>query len=67
VLREVQRKLASATAASLLSLHRLQVVMARDERIRTQQTKDKNKLYALHASEVECISKGNVRTRTNSA
>lgn len=32
------------------------------QRILTQQTKDKNKLYALHAPEVECISKGKART-----
>lgn len=31
------------------------------ERIRTQQPKDKNKLYALHAPEVECIGKGKAR------
>jgi hypothetical protein len=28
----------------------------------TQQRKDKNKLYALHAPEAECISKGKART-----
>lgn len=28
----------------------------------TQRTKDKNKLYALHALKVECISKGKART-----
>jgi IS5 family transposase len=28
-----------------------------------QRTKDKNKLYALHAPEVECICKGNARVR----
>ena len=28
-----------------------------------QQTKDKNKLYALHAPEVECINKGKARNR----
>ena len=33
------------------------------ERIRSQQPKDKNKLYALHAPEVECISKGKARNR----
>ncbi len=27
-----------------------------------QRTKDKNELYALHAPEVECISKGKART-----
>lgn len=31
-------------------------------RVLTQKTKDKNKLYALHAPEVECISKGKART-----
>ena len=31
-------------------------------RILTQKSKDKNKLYALHAPEVECISKGKART-----
>ena len=31
-------------------------------RILTQKTRDKNKLYALHAPEAECISKGMART-----
>jgi transposase, IS5 family len=35
--------------------------MKRAERIRTQQPKDKNKLYALHAPEVECIGKCKAR------
>lgn len=35
--------------------------MQRAERIRTQQPKDKNKLYAMHAPEVECIGKGKAR------
>jgi hypothetical protein len=30
-------------------------LLERAERIRTQKTKDKNKLYAMHAPEVECI------------
>ncbi len=37
-------------------------LMHRVNRILTQKTKDKNKLYALHAPEVECISKGKART-----
>lgn len=41
----------------------LTTVLERAERIRTQQPKDKNKLYALHAPEVECISKGKARNR----
>lgn len=32
--------------------------LALAERLLTQQKKDKNKLYSLHAPEVECISKG---------
>ena len=63
VMREVQRKHQapelvphSATAVSDLAMW-----MERSERIRTQRTKDKNKLYALHAPEVECIAKGKAR------
>ena len=37
-------------------------LLTRTGRILTQKTKDKNKLYALHAPEVECISKGKART-----
>jgi len=37
-------------------------LLARTSRILTQRTKDRNKLYALHAPEVECISKGKART-----
>jgi IS5 family transposase len=37
------------------------MLLERAERIRTQQRKDKNKLYALHAPEVECIGKGKAR------
>jgi hypothetical protein len=35
--------------------------LERAERIRTQQRHDKNKVYALHAPEVECIGKGKAR------
>jgi len=37
-------------------------LLARTGRILTQRTQDKNKRYALHAPEVECISKGKART-----
>jgi IS5 family transposase len=37
-------------------------LLGRVSRILTQKTKDKNKLYALHAPEVESISKGKART-----
>lgn len=61
VLREVKRKLAMATAESPTTVTRLMILLERAERIRTQQPKDKNKLYALHAPEVECIGKGKAR------
>ena len=63
VMREVQRKMQiegfapeHPKAASDLALW-----LERAERIRTQQRQDKNKLYALHAPEVECIGKGKAR------
>ena len=37
-------------------------MLQRTGRILTQQRKDENKLYALHAPEVECIAKGKART-----
>ncbi len=40
---------------------KLQLWIARAQRIHAQRPKDKNKLYALHAEEVECISKGKAR------
>ena len=57
--REINRKLCQ------LPEHQqpqAQDLLARVQRILTQKTKDKNKLYALHAPEVECISKGKART-----
>ena len=62
VIRSIQRRrdqVRGITSATALS--RLQTLLERAERIRTQQTKDKNKLYALHAPEVECIGKGKAR------
>jgi IS5 family transposase len=61
VLREVQRKLPTATSLSADTLSGLNTLLDRAERIRTQQRKDKDKLYALHAPEVECIGKGKAR------
>ncbi len=37
---------------------KVQELLGRTGRILTQQRKDTNKLYALHAPEVECIAKG---------
>lgn len=61
VLREIKRKQATASGATTSALARLATLIERAERIRTQQIKDKNKLYAMHAPEVECISKGKAR------
>lgn len=61
VLREVQRKLPTATSLCAATLSRLNTLLEWAERIRTQQPKDKNKLYALHAPEAECIGKGKAR------
>ena len=59
VVRDVRRKLGAVV--SPLTLERLGDLLARAERIRSQKPKDKNKLYALHAPEVECIGKGKAR------
>ena len=73
LLRESQRKLevlmaqmggeqiAAADAAWDKALARLHTVMQRAWRVHDQRPKDKNKLYALHAPEVECIGKGKAR------
>jgi IS5 family transposase len=73
VMREVQRKLdahkaavvagsvPANEAASPKAVSDLMMWLERAERIRTQQRNTKNKLYALHAPEVECISKGKAR------
>ena len=73
VMREVQRKQGpdrAAVAAGSAPAHQpcspkalsdLATLLERAERIRTQQRHTKNKLYALHAPEVECISKGKAR------
>jgi IS5 family transposase len=63
VLREVSRKLSTISDGCATAIARLNTLLKRAERIRTQQINDKNKLYALHAPEVECISKGKARKR----
>lgn len=60
LIREVRRKMANA-ADNALARTALNTWLERAERIRTQQRSDKNKLYALHAPEVECIGKGKAR------
>jgi transposase, IS5 family len=63
VMREVQRKLDAPgfAATNAKALNDLRMWLERAERVRTQKTHDKNKLYALHAPEVECIGKGKAR------
>ena len=61
VLREIKRKLTSPISESPSAIAPLNTLLERAERIRKQQPKDKNKLYALHAPEVECIGKGKAR------
>jgi transposase, IS5 family len=61
VMREVQRKLDALVAPEPAGLSALKTSLERAERIRTQQPNHKNKLYALHAPEVECIGKGKAR------
>ena len=66
LIREVRSRLSTGAfnaAVAPTTLAALIIVLERAERIRTQQPKDKNKLYALHAPEVECISKGKARNR----
>jgi IS5 family transposase len=58
--REVSRKLDQLPQAIQ---PKAQELLHRVHRILTQQTQDKNKLYALHAPEVECISKGKAKAR----
>ena len=66
LIREVRKQLSAgaiSSAATPTTLATLYTLLERADRIRTQQPKDKNKLYALHAPEVECISKGKARNR----
>ena len=58
VLREVRRKMAELPTEIAQTL---EIWLQRADRVRAQQRHDKNKLYALHAPEVECIGKGKAR------
>lgn len=58
LLREVRRKMGGLADEARV---RLDNWVQRAERIQQQRPKDKNKLYALHAPEAECISKGKAR------
>ena len=66
LIREVRSRLSTGAfnaAAAPTTFATLNTLLERADRIRIQQPKDKNKLYALHAPEVECISKGKARIR----
>ncbi len=58
LLRDIERK---AQSLPTCAQERLQVWIQRAWRIANQKRNDKNKLYALHAPEAECISKGKSR------
>ena len=58
LLRDVRRKMDSLNEQARLQLR---VWLERAERIHTQRPHDKNKLYALHAPEAECIGKGKAK------
>ncbi|WP_061128744.1 IS5 family transposase, partial [Caballeronia catudaia] len=58
LLRDIERKLSNASTEQQASLR---IWLERAWRICRQRAKDQHKLYALHAPEVECISKGKAR------
>lgn len=53
VIRDIERKASNKDDA-------LQTLLDRANRLYTQKRKDKNKLYSVHAQEVECIAKGKI-------
>lgn len=61
VIREIRRKLKVLNLESSAALERMNTLLERAQRLVDQKPKDKNKLYASHAPEVECIGKGKAR------
>lgn len=60
LIRELERKAAVLNQQAQEQVHQgMQLV----KRLYTQRPQDKDKLYSLHAPEVECISKGKARKR----
>lgn len=57
VWRDMQRKL----NRDQVNMDAVKKTLANVQRLLSQQRTDKNKLYSLHAPEVECIAKGKVR------
>ncbi len=60
VYRDIERQLPKQP---LVVRTAFQDTLEKTQRILTQQTHDKNKLYSFHAPEVECISKGKVHKK----
>jgi IS5 family transposase len=58
-MRDVERQVAQVADSGRAALLEL---IGRTKRILAQKPKDKNKLYALDAPEVECLAKGKART-----
>lgn len=58
VIRDIERK-----AELLLIDPELKELLEISRRIHSQRPKDKNKIYSVHAPEVECLSKGKVHKR----
>ncbi|MGF6602608.1 IS5 family transposase [Paraburkholderia sp. GAS448] len=56
--RDVERQVAQVADSGRAALLDL---IYRTKRVLAQKPKDKNKLYALHAPEVECLAKGKAR------
>ncbi|MBN3765214.1 IS5 family transposase [Burkholderia sp. Ac-20365] len=59
VMRDVERQVTQVAESGRVALQEL---IDRTKRILSQKPKDKSKLYALHAPEVECLAKGKART-----
>lgn len=57
--REIERKIDQVPENVR---RKAETLLQKVQRILMQKPKDKNKLYALHAPEVECISKGKAKT-----
>lgn len=56
VIRDIERKVSQPTVE-------MQILLERASRIHQQKRSDSNKLYSVHAPEVECIAKGKVHKR----
>ena len=59
VVRDIERKIADSSELQAIFANGLSMA----KRLLKQQQKDKNKLYSLHAPEVECINKGKAHKR----